>query len=148
MGRRYLQYSSTYVDVCGRTAWKNSTYGDTKLYSATVYFVLKSRSSKMGDAMESMLKLSTCQSFRTHCKDLIVMIKKPYAWSNFATKLERIETLLIYFPDFKISHIPWAHNRISDSLVRTVRTFHKKFHFVYCSIPIWLSRSPQFWVIE
>ncbi|KAF3551706.1 hypothetical protein DY000_02004767 [Brassica cretica] len=52
-------------------------------------------------AMENMLQHSTCQSFRTYCKELIAMIKEPCAWPSFATELERIETLQICFPDFR-----------------------------------------------
>ncbi|KAF2608110.1 hypothetical protein F2Q68_00044298 [Brassica cretica] len=65
-------------------------------------------------AMENMLQHSTCQSFGTDCKELIVMIKDPQAWPSFATELERIETLQICFPDFKIIHVPRAHNQTSD----------------------------------
>ena len=36
-------------------------------------------------AMESMLQHSTCQSFGTDCKDLIVMIKQSHDWPSFAT---------------------------------------------------------------
>ena len=56
-------------------------------------------------AMESMMKYSTCQSFGTDCKDLITILKEPQDWPSFATKLERIETLQLCFPDFKITHI-------------------------------------------
>ena len=99
-------------------------------------------------AMKSMLQHSTCQSFGTDCKDLIAMIKEPHAWPNFATKLERIETLQICFPDFKIIHIPRAQNHISDSLARTARSFYRDLCFIGCSIPVWLPRPPQIWVIE
>nr|VDD51010.1 unnamed protein product [Brassica oleracea] len=57
-------------------------------------------------ARESMLQHSTCQSFRTDCKDLIAMIKELHAWPSFAVELERKETLQICFPNFKIIHIP------------------------------------------
>ncbi|KAL0802976.1 hypothetical protein Bca101_058152 [Brassica carinata] len=93
--------------------------------------------------MESMLQYSTCQSFGTDCKDLIAMIKDLHAWPRFATELERIETLQICFPEFNISHVPRVHNRISDSLARTARSFHRELHFVGCSIPVWLPRPPQ-----
>ncbi|KAF3529437.1 hypothetical protein DY000_02038291 [Brassica cretica] len=36
-------------------------------------------------AMESMLHYSTCQNFRTDCKNLIAIINEPHAWSSFAT---------------------------------------------------------------
>uniref|UniRef100_A0A0D3A7G3 RNase H type-1 domain-containing protein n=1 Tax=Brassica oleracea var. oleracea TaxID=109376 RepID=A0A0D3A7G3_BRAOL len=65
-------------------------------------------------AMENMLQHSTCQSFGTDCKDLIAIIKEPHVWPSFATKLERIETLQICFPDFSITHVPRARNHISD----------------------------------
>ena len=87
-------------------------------------------------AMKNMLQHSTCQNFGTDCKDLIVMIKKPHVWPSFATELERIETMQICFPNFKITHIPRAHNQISDSLARTVRAFHREFYFIGCSIPV------------
>ncbi|KAL0733852.1 hypothetical protein Bca4012_010062 [Brassica carinata] len=66
----------------------------------------------------------TCQSFGTDYKDLIAMIKEPHAWPNFSIELERIETLKICFPDFKISCITCAQNLISDFLVKTARSFH------------------------
>ncbi|KAF3570126.1 hypothetical protein F2Q69_00059510 [Brassica cretica] len=72
-------------------------------------------------AMESMLQHSTCQSFGTDCKDLIVMINEPHVWPSFATELERIETPKICIPDFKITYIPRAQNQISDFLARTAR---------------------------
>ncbi|CAG7873334.1 unnamed protein product [Brassica rapa] len=48
-------------------------------------------------SIKSMLQHSSCQSFGTYCKDLIAMINKPQAWSSFATELETIHTLHIYF---------------------------------------------------
>ena len=62
-------------------------------------------------AMENMLQHSTCQSFGTDCKELIAMIKEPHVWPSFATELERIETLMICFPDFNIIHLPRARNQ-------------------------------------
>ena len=91
-------------------------------------------------AMENMLQHSTCQSFRTYCKELIAMIKEPRAWPSFATELERIETLQICFPDFKITYVPRTQNQILDSLAKTTRSFHKELYFIGCSIPVWLPR--------
>ena len=94
-------------------------------------------------AMESMLQYLICQSFGTNCKNLIIMIKEPYAWPSFATELERIETLQICFSDFKIIHIPRAQNQISDFLTRTSKSFYRELCFVDYSIPVWLPRPPQ-----
>ncbi|KAF3572429.1 hypothetical protein F2Q69_00059509 [Brassica cretica] len=94
-------------------------------------------------AMESMLQHSTCQSFRTDCKDLIVMINEPHVWPSFETELERIETPKICIPDFKITYIPRAQNQISDFLARTARSFHRVLYFIGCSIPVWLPRPAQ-----
>lgn len=95
-------------------------------------------------AIENTLQYSTCQNFGTDCKDLIVMIEKPHDWPKFAIELEKIATLQICFPDFKITHIPRrAQNQISDSLVRTARSFYKEFCFIGFSIPIWLPRPLQ-----
>ena len=80
----------------------------------------------------------TCQSFVTDCKELIAMIKDPHVWPSFATELERMETLLICFPDFNIIHVPRARNQFSDFLAKTARSFYRKLHFIGCSIPIWL----------
>ncbi|KAF2543579.1 hypothetical protein F2Q68_00030951 [Brassica cretica] len=85
-------------------------------------------------AMESMLQHSTCQRFETDCKDFIAMIKEPYAWLSFATELEKIETLKICFPDFKIIHIPRAQNSISNFLAKTARSFYRDLCFIGCSI--------------
>ncbi|KAF2559202.1 hypothetical protein F2Q68_00018262 [Brassica cretica] len=57
-------------------------------------------------AMENMLQHSPCQSFGTESKELIAMINEPQKWPRFATELEKIETLQICFPDFKIIHVP------------------------------------------
>nr|VDC61130.1 unnamed protein product [Brassica rapa] len=54
--------------------------------------------------MESMIQHSTCQRFRTDCKDLIAMIEQPQAWPNFSTELEIIQTLRLCFSDFKIRY--------------------------------------------
>ena len=94
-------------------------------------------------AMENMLQHSTCQSFGTDCKELIAMLKKPHAWPSFATELERIETLQIFFMDFNIIHVPRVRNQILDFLVKTARSFHRELHFIGCSIPVWLPRPPQ-----
>ena len=99
-------------------------------------------------AIECMLQYSTCQSFGTDCKDSIAMINEPHAWPSFATELERINTLKICFPDFKITHIPRTNNQISDFLARIARSFHRVLYFIGCSIPVWLPRPPQVWVIE
>ena len=81
-------------------------------------------------SMESMLQYSTSQSFGTDCKDLIAMIKEPRAWPCFATELERIETLQICLPDFKITHVTREQNRTSDFLARTARSFHRELHLL------------------
>ena len=94
-------------------------------------------------AMENMLQHSTCQSFETDCKELIAMVKDPQAWPSFATELERIETLQICFPDFKIVHVPRARNQTADFLAKTARYFHRELCFIGCSIPVWLPRPPQ-----
>ncbi|KAF3507186.1 hypothetical protein F2Q69_00003966 [Brassica cretica] len=105
--------------------------------------VLHSEMEGLRWAMESMLQHSTCQSFGTDYKDLIAMINELHAWPSFATELERMETLKIYFPDFKIIHIPRAQNQISDFLPRTARSFHRILYFIGCFILIWLPNSPQ-----
>ncbi|XP_013689867.2 uncharacterized protein LOC106393744 [Brassica napus] len=94
-------------------------------------------------AMESMLLHSSCQSFGTDCKYLIAMIREPQAWPSFATELEAIKTLQLCFPEFKISHIPRAQNRISDSLAKSARSFYRKLCYIGCSIPVWLPRPSQ-----
>ena len=93
--------------------------------------------------MESMLQYLICQNFRTDYRDLIAMIKETHASPSFATKLERIETLQICFPDFKITHILRAQNQILDSLARTTISFHRELHFIGCSIPVLLLRPSQ-----
>nr|VDC96488.1 unnamed protein product [Brassica rapa] len=69
--------------------------------------------------MENMLQHSPCQSFGTDCKELITMIKEPQEWPSFATELEKIETLQICFPDFKIIHVPRAQNQLQELFVRS-----------------------------
>lgn len=86
----------------------------------------------MSWAMESMLQHSTCQHFGRDCKDLIAMIKESQAWSNFATELEVIQTLYVYFLDFKISYTLREQNKIVDSLARTTRSFNIDLCFISC----------------
>ena len=93
-------------------------------------------------AMESMLQHSSCQNFGTDCNDLITMIKESHARPSFATELETTKTLKIYFPDFKISHIPRVHNEILDFLAKSGRSFHKELCYISCYIPVWLPRPP------
>ncbi|KAL0660499.1 hypothetical protein Bca4012_081084 [Brassica carinata] len=81
--------------------------------------------------------------FATDCKELIAMIKESHVWPSFATKLERIETLLICFPDFNIIYVPRARNQLSDFLTKTARSFERELLFIGCSIPAWLPRPPQ-----
>ena len=88
------------------------------------------------------------QSFGTDRKELIAMINEPHVWPSFVTELEKIETLMICFPDFNIIHVPRACNQFSDFLAKTARFFHMKLHFIGCSIPVWLPSPPQAWVIE
>ena len=127
-------------------AWMDSL-GEAQLMGTRNYIrresPLHSELEALRWAMESMLQYSTCQSFGTDCKDLIAMIKEPRDWPSFATELQRIETLQICFPDYKITHIPREQNQTSDFLARTARSFHRELHFVGCSIPVWLPRPPQ-----
>ena len=104
---------------------------------------LHSEMEVLRQAMESMLQHLSCQSLGTNCKDLIAMIKEPHAWQSNAAKLEAIKTLLICFPDVKISHIPRAQNGISDSLAKTTRCFYRELCYFGCSVPVWLPRPPQ-----
>lgn len=55
-------------------------------------------------AMENMLHHSTCQQFRTDCKNLIEMLREPYACPNFYTELEELQELKRRFQDFRISY--------------------------------------------
>ncbi|KAG5389725.1 hypothetical protein IGI04_031266 [Brassica rapa subsp. trilocularis] len=94
-------------------------------------------------AMENMLQHSPCQSFGTDCKELITMLNDPQEWPSFATELEKIETLKICFPDFKINHVPRVRNQLSDFLAKTARNFRRELLFIGCFIPVWLPRPPQ-----
>ncbi|KAG5388451.1 hypothetical protein IGI04_029992 [Brassica rapa subsp. trilocularis] len=82
---------------------------DTELKKAEGCFAYRNGSTAKG-LWENMLQHSTCQSPRTDCKDLIAMLKDPYVRPSFTTELDAIKSLLICFPDFKISHIPRAQN--------------------------------------
>ena len=121
--------STTRFSGCG-WVWMDSL-GNVQLMRTRNYIrresALHSELEALRWAMENMLQHSTCQNFGTDCKDLIAMIKGPHAWPSFATELERIETLQICFPDFKITYIPRAHNQISDSLARTRSLFIENF---------------------
>lgn len=122
---------------CG-WVWMDN-YGNIQLMETQNYFrresALHSEVEALKWAMENMLQHSICQSFGTYCKELIAMLENPHAWPNFATELQRIETLRICFRDIKITHIPRTRNQISDFLTKTTRSFHRKLYFVGCSIP-------------
>ena len=115
--------STTQFSECG-WVWMDSL-GKVQLMGTWIFSrresALHSEVEALRWAIESMRHHSTCQSFGTDCKDLIAMIKEPHVWPSFATKLERIETLQICFPNFKIIHIPRAQNQISDSLAMTAQ---------------------------
>lgn len=98
-------------------------------------------------AMESMLQHSPCQRFGKDCKDLLSMLKDLQTWPRFATELEAIKTLMICFSDFKISHIPKTQNGVDDSLARIARSFYKEMCYIGYSIPVWLHRPPQVWIM-
>lgn len=86
-------------------------------------------------AMESMLQQSLCQRVGTDCKDLITMINEPQAWPTFVTELKTIKTLQICFLRFEISHIPRAHNGITNSLTK-IATFQRELCYIDYSIPV------------
>ena len=64
--------------------------------------VLHSEMEALRWTMESMLQYSTCQSFGLQGFDY--NDQRASCLSSFATELERIETLKICFPDFKITN--------------------------------------------
>ncbi|WZZ48823.1 hypothetical protein YC2023_048930 [Brassica napus] len=105
--------------------------------------VLHSEVEALRWAMENMLQHSPCQSFGTDCNELIAMINEPHEWPRFATELEKIETLQICFPDFKITHVPRVRSQLPDFLAKTARSFRRELLFIGCSIPVWLPRPPQ-----
>ncbi|KAF3488641.1 hypothetical protein F2Q69_00053084 [Brassica cretica] len=124
-----------------RTKWYNQLGGGNIRLMGTRNFTrresaLHSEVEALRWAMENMLQHSTYKSFGTDCNELIAMIKEPHAWPSFATKLEKIETLQICFPDFNIIYVPRARNQISDFLAKTARSFHRELHFIGCSIPV------------
>ncbi|WZY70537.1 hypothetical protein YC2023_002777 [Brassica napus] len=71
------------------------------------------------------------------------MMEQPQDWPNFSTELENIQTLRLYFSDFKIIYIPRTQNEIADALARNARSFYRSLCFIGCSIPVWLPRPPQ-----
>lgn len=115
------------------------------------YFTVNHKNTDCFIMLESFLYIltivcdnSTCQSFGTDCKKLIAMIKEPYAWPSFATELKRIETVLIYFPNFNISYVSRARNQFSDFLANTARSFYKKLFFIGYSISVWSADHLKF----
>lgn len=134
MGHGPLQLNL--MDVNG--VWKDSSGKIQLMDTQNVRWreaALHTKLEAMRWAMESMLEHSTCQHFGADFKDLIAMIKESQAWPNFARELEVIQTLQIYFPDFKISYTPREQNGIADSLARTARSFNIDLCFIGCSIP-------------
>lgn len=55
----------------------------------------------------------------------------------------RGQRLQIYFPVFKIGHIPRAQNQISNSLARTTKFFYRELYFIDSFIPVWLPITHQ-----
>lgn len=71
-----------------------------------------------------------CFSIR-HIKILELTAK---IWLRWLRSSMSDQALLIYFPDFKITHVPRAQNGISDSSARTTRFFHRDLCFIGCLI--------------
>ena len=110
------------------------------------FFAFKNRNIVMGNG--EYVSTFVMPELRDRLQYMIAIIKELYAWQSFATELETIKTLLICFPDSKISHISRVQNRISDSLAKTARSFYREICYIGCFILIWLPRPPQVWVIE
>ena len=98
----------------------------TELKTARDYFTFRSGS----NAMRVCYNTHHVRALEQTCKDLIVMIRDPHAWPSFATELKAIKTMEICFPNFKISHIPRAQNRIADSLVKAARSFYRELCYI------------------
>lgn len=112
-----------------------------KLKKARNCFTFESGSTAMGN--EENATTFILSELWTYCKDLIAMIKEPLAWSSFATELEAIKTLKIYFTDFEIYHILRAQNGISDSLAKIARSFYRVLYYIDCFILVWVDHAPQ-----
>lgn len=59
-------------------------------------------------SMENMIQHTTCQYFRTDCKELILMVNDLTAWPGFSPELLELASLQERFQDFKIIHVPKA----------------------------------------
>ncbi|KAG5400458.1 hypothetical protein IGI04_015065 [Brassica rapa subsp. trilocularis] len=119
---------------------------DTELKIVRDFFAFKNRNTVMGNG--EYVSTFVMPELRDRLQYMIAIIKELYAWQSFATELETIKTLLICFPDSKISHISRVQNRISDSLAKTARSFYREICYIGCFILIWLPRPPQETEIE
>ncbi|WZZ85677.1 hypothetical protein YC2023_114256 [Brassica napus] len=80
---------------------------------------------------------------QSQCMQPQPLVIRYSVWPSFATELEKIETLQICFPDFKITYVPRVRNLFADFLAKTARTFRRELLFIGCSIPVWLPRPLQ-----
>ncbi|KAL0722237.1 hypothetical protein Bca4012_036836 [Brassica carinata] len=77
--------------------------------------------------------------FATDCSQLVKMVSSPEDWPAFATHMEEFSRSKIFFPSFKIIHIPRAQNTMADKLARGARSSPSTMLYVDSRSPVWLS---------
>ncbi|XP_018487893.1 uncharacterized protein LOC108858473 [Raphanus sativus] len=95
-------------------------------------------------AMECMKTLNFSDVvFATDCSQLVKMVSSPGEWPVFATHLEEFQRSKIFFPSFKIRHIPRTHNSVADKLARGARCSPSAMFYVDSMPPVWFHESTE-----
>ena len=79
--------------------------------------------------MEGLLWATSCLRdmriasvrLETDCSDLVDITINSKDWSIFATEIELLQQLQIYFEDVSLTHIPQSMNGRADALVKKTR---------------------------
>ncbi|KAL0721725.1 hypothetical protein Bca4012_036324 [Brassica carinata] len=90
-------------------------------------------------AMECMKTLQFSKVvFATDCSQLVKMVSSLENWPAFATHMEEFCRNKIFFPNFKIIHIPRATNTMADKLARGAKSSLSAILYVDFIPPAWL----------
>lgn len=120
---------------------KKLTYGDEEPKTVRICFAYKIRSTTMGYGKHAPtfnmseiydgLQIHDCNG------------KGPPCMAELHNKIGGDKTFQLCYPHFKISKIPRELYPISDSLPKTVRSFHRELCFTGYFLLIWLLKPSQ-----
>ena len=121
---------------------------DNIMIAQEMFHALRTKPSGRSKRMAIKMDMSKAYDMMEWLFIEAVMRKMGFSETWISWIMRCIETMQICFVDFKITHVPRVRNQFSDFLAKTARTFRRELLFIGCSIPVWLSRPPQAWVIE